>query len=311
MKKLILLSLFTAMLLPAWTQNEEKRAKKKAALMTFLEEQLPEAKTELDAILKDEGEAAHKAALREFRMLFREYKDAKEFMGDEAAEMMVSQTRLMLKADKAAAAYEDAAEADKPALRKKLGEAVLALNKEGIKAMEMELEMIKQEYNEEIEMIEEEIEVMKELAADPDAAIEEYLEMAELDVGEQGFQAGGIGAPAAKAAKLPEGWHTEPEKALAAAKESGKPVMMVFSTSWCGPCVAMVKGVYPKDDVKKALESFEAVYVDGDKYGQVCKTYKVRGFPTFVIADAEGEAKTSKVGGMNAAGFIAWLEKNN
>ena len=43
--------------------------------------------------------------------------------------------------------------------------------------------------------------------------------------------------------------------------------------------------------------------------GELAKKFKIRGFPTFVIADAEGEETKRSLGSPagDAAGFLGWL----
>lgn len=108
---------------------------------------------------------------------------------------------------------------------------------------------------------------------------------------------------------LPEGWYTDYEAALEAAATEEKEILAVFSTSWCGPCQHMVNEIYPTDEAKEALEDWVAVYVDGDEHEELTAKYEIRGFPTFIFLDSDGEEIGRNVGGTQEVdGFLAMLE---
>lgn len=69
------------------------------------------------------------------------------------------------------------------------------------------------------------------------------------------------------AADFPAGspkFFTSPGAVLKAAKQNGKPIVMVFSASWCAPCQAMVKDVYPSSVVQPLHDKFNWAYLDVD-----------------------------------------------
>ncbi len=109
--------------------------------------------------------------------------------------------------------------------------------------------------------------------------------------------------------KLPGQWLTNLEAAKAKAAKTNKPVLAVFSTSWCGPCQMMVRDIYPQPEVIAALNNWVPVYVDGDVYTDLVSQYEVPGFPTFVVMNAKGEEQGRFVGGAGSAkSFLARLD---
>ncbi len=103
-------------------------------------------------------------------------------------------------------------------------------------------------------------------------------------------------------AQAGDDWLTDFDKAKAQAKELNRPILVDFSGSdWCGWCIKLDKEVFSKQEFKdyakenlvlllldfprkKALPEAEKKANDG-----LSTKYKVRGFPTVLLLDAEGK----------------------
>jgi thiol-disulfide isomerase/thioredoxin len=107
---------------------------------------------------------------------------------------------------------------------------------------------------------------------------------------------------------LPENWMTDFEKAREKSVETGKPVLVMFSASWCGPCKAMIANVYPTPEAKEALEAFVPVYVDAEKEVELASKNNIRAFPTFVCFDPQGKAIGEHIGGGSVDDFLTMLQ---
>lgn len=103
-------------------------------------------------------------------------------------------------------------------------------------------------------------------------------------------------------ANVPEGWSTDLEKAFAQAKKDNKSVLVEFTGSdWCPPCIAMRKNVFSKKEfVDAASQKFILVELDfprgdkatAEKNEPYAQKYKIEGFPTVILFDAEGKEFT-------------------
>jgi thiol-disulfide isomerase/thioredoxin len=97
---------------------------------------------------------------------------------------------------------------------------------------------------------------------------------------------------------------------LAKAKAEDKPILLEFSTSWCHPCQEFKKNILPLPEVQAALSAYIFQVYDAEHGNGVAAAtkYKVNGFPTFLVVDAEGEVHDRK-GGLGTSGdFLRWAK---
>ena len=83
-------------------------------------------------------------------------------------------------------------------------------------------------------------------------------------------------------------WH----EILTTAKKENKPIFLDISASWCGYCKRMKANVFTEPEVAKLYNStFINVSVDGEKGDgiELAKKYGVKGYPTFVFINPNGE----------------------
>jgi len=107
---------------------------------------------------------------------------------------------------------------------------------------------------------------------------------------------------------LPDNWLKDFEKATAEAKKTNRPILVMFSASWCAPCKMMIAQVFPDDKVKAALKDVVPVYVDSEVDVALATENGIRAYPTFVCLSAAGKPVTSRVGGSDIPNFIEMIE---
>ena len=101
---------------------------------------------------------------------------------------------------------------------------------------------------------------------------------------------------------------TDIQHATAEAKKTNRPMLGMFSASWCAPCKMMIAQVFPDDKVKAALKDVVPVYVDSEVDVALATENGIRAYPTFVCLSATGQAVTSRVGGGDVPKFIEMID---
>lgn len=98
-------------------------------------------------------------------------------------------------------------------------------------------------------------------------------------------------------------------EALTAAKTGGKPVILVFSAAWCGPCQAMKKDVYPSSAVKPYHDKFVWAYLDVDEASneKASKQFAVSSIPHIQFLNSAGKTVDKQIGGTDATSFAKKL----
>jgi len=113
-----------------------------------------------------------------------------------------------------------------------------------------------------------------------------------------------------------DGWADGFDTGQAAAQQADRPMLVMFTAGWCGPCQVFKKSVLSDADVQQRLgEEFVAVQVDltdtssSNPSRAVAERYGVRGIPSLIAMTPQGEPIASYPGGNDPAAFASWLDQ--
>ncbi len=91
--------------------------------------------------------------------------------------------------------------------------------------------------------------------------------------------------------------------------KSGKPVLVDFFATWCGPCQMMGPILDEMSRTYKNIDKVEIVKADIDQLKDVSMKYDIMSVPTFVLFNKKGEVAETLVGMRPTDEFEAKLNK--
>lgn len=115
-----------------------------------------------------------------------------------------------------------------------------------------------------------------------------------------------------------DGWTEGLDAGKAQAAEQDRPMIVLFTADWCGPCQTLKHEVLSQESVAAELsEKFVAVKIDltdrssSNPNNGIAMRYGVNGIPAVIAIDADGKVINhfDPRQGNNVGGFMRWLGK--
>jgi len=106
-------------------------------------------------------------------------------------------------------------------------------------------------------------------------------------------------------------WSSDYEKAKKQAIAESKPILAMFTASWCGPCKRMKSTTLVNRSVKQLLQShFVTVMIDTDRNPSLTRQFHITAMPTVLVIDpTTGKTERSR-GYLGRNEFLAFLNAN-
>jgi len=113
---------------------------------------------------------------------------------------------------------------------------------------------------------------------------------------------------AAVAAACGDSWPIKAAAKAGATAGEDRPLVVEFSTTWCGPCQHFARYTLADERVKRALDDVRFLRMDGDEESAEARRCGVQGYPTFVAIDEDGKVVAKMKGSVGPVKFIDFLQ---
>ena len=117
-----------------------------------------------------------------------------------------------------------------------------------------------------------------------------------------------------------DGWQPGLDAGMQAAEEQGRPMLLMFTAEWCGPCQQLKKDVIQTPLAEQAIaDGFVPVMIDltdqssSNPNMPAAQRYGVRGIPMLILTDPQGKSIPGTIAYPNNVyprtpeGFVDWL----
>lgn len=108
-------------------------------------------------------------------------------------------------------------------------------------------------------------------------------------------------------------WYTEQntfDEMIKIAQKEKKPILTVFSATWCGPCQKVKKETFSKDEFQKVADQVVLLYIEqtDPKSKDYIKKNKISAYPTFKVFSKDGIDLETGSPERTVEGFLNWVK---
>ncbi|HBN79320.1 MAG TPA: hypothetical protein DD473_26575 [Planctomycetaceae bacterium] len=106
-------------------------------------------------------------------------------------------------------------------------------------------------------------------------------------------------------------WESDYDKAKKQAVVESKPLLIMFTASWCGPCKRMKSSTLSNSKIEHEIEAnFIPVMIDTDDNPGVTRKFGVSAMPTIAVVDPTTEKSEKVRGYQGTSEFLTFLDRN-
>jgi protein disulfide-isomerase len=106
-------------------------------------------------------------------------------------------------------------------------------------------------------------------------------------------------------------WQTDLKAAQRTSRSTGKPMLIMFTATWCGPCQKLKKEVLSDAEVASRLnDDFVPVLLDIDREKRAAEVLEVENIPQIVVLSSEADEVGRTVGSVKKSDLIKEMNKS-